>query len=284
MKVFISYASEDRNLAERVYLALIGSGHEVFFDRVSLQPAGEFNARIRQHVFESDLFIFLVSPDSVCETSFALTELKLAREKWPHPKQHVLPVMIRKVDYVIIPNYLKAVTVMEPSGDVAAEVSYLVSQQSTLGPQKSFKHYPYKWVFVVLAALGIAALWGISHRQTTPGELVHVFGIPLYKKSAQPTPTSYGMSSIEWNRERPGSDYLNFDLEMDDALLCLSACSSDPRCKAWTYVRRFLKKNVLIQDVGTGLIKMSYLGNAGWRSKRASTAGIAALPSVMPFW
>jgi hypothetical protein len=51
-----------------------------------------------------------------------------------------------------------------------------------------------------------------------------------------------------------------------------------------TFLRRFLKKNVLIQDVGTGWIKMSYLGNAGWRSKRASTAGIAALPSVMPFW
>ena len=48
--------------------------------------------------------------------------------------------------------------------------------------------------------------------------------------------------------------------------------------------RRFLKKNFLIQGVGTGLIKMSYLGNTGWRSKRASTACIAALPSAMPFW
>jgi hypothetical protein len=49
-------------------------------------------------------------------------------------------------------------------------------------------------------------------------------------------------------------------------------------------LRRFLKKNFLIQDVGAGLIKMSYLGNSGCRSKRASTACIAALPSAMPFW
>jgi hypothetical protein len=49
-------------------------------------------------------------------------------------------------------------------------------------------------------------------------------------------------------------------------------------------LRRFLKKNFLIQGVGTGLIKMSYLGNTGWRSKRASTACIAAFPSEMPFW
>ena len=49
-------------------------------------------------------------------------------------------------------------------------------------------------------------------------------------------------------------------------------------------LRRFLKKNFLIQDVGVGLIKMSYLGNAGWRFNRFSTACIAAFPSEIPFW
>src|SRR5262249_46584057 len=38
------------------------------------------------------------------------------------------------------------------------------------------------------------------------------------------------------------------------------------------------------QNVEAGLIKMSYLGNAGWRSNRASTACIAAFPSEMPLW
>src|SRR5215468_2872851 len=50
------------------------------------------------------------------------------------------------------------------------------------------------------------------------------------------------------------------------------------------YFRRFLKKNILIQDVGAGLIKMSYLGQFGSRFNRASTACIAAFPSEMPFW
>src|SRR6266852_3891170 len=52
--------------------------------------------------------------------------------------------------------------------------------------------------------------------------------------------------------------------------------------QAGSGLRRFLKKNLPFQDVGAGLIKMSYLGNAGWRCNRASTAGIAALPSEMP--
>src|SRR5215831_9216074 len=49
-------------------------------------------------------------------------------------------------------------------------------------------------------------------------------------------------------------------------------------------LRRFLKKNILIQDVGAGLINMSYLGKFGSRFNRASTACIAVLPSEMPFW
>ena len=57
------------------------------------------------------------------------------------------------------------------------------------------------------------------------------------------------------------------------------AFSGTPIC-----LRGFLKKNFLIQDVSIGLSKMSYLGNTGWRSNRASTACIAAFPSAMPFW
>jgi hypothetical protein len=49
-------------------------------------------------------------------------------------------------------------------------------------------------------------------------------------------------------------------------------------------LRRFLKKNFPIQEVGAGLIKMSYLGNSGWRSRRFSTARLARLLSVTPFW
>jgi len=47
-------------------------------------------------------------------------------------------------------------------------------------------------------------------------------------------------------------------------------------------LRRFPRKNFLIQVVGAGLIKMSYLGNFGSRFNRASTACIAAFPSEMP--
>jgi hypothetical protein len=48
MRVFLSYASEDRELVEPIVLALRAQGHSVFFDRDDLPPAEEFDGRIRK--------------------------------------------------------------------------------------------------------------------------------------------------------------------------------------------------------------------------------------------
>ena len=122
MKIFLSYASEDRARAEEIQLALAGAGHEVFFDRQSLPAGGDYHERIRASVDEADLFVFLVSPDSVAEGGYALTEMGYARARWAHPKGRVLPVRLRPTPFPDIPAYLKSVTVLEPSGNTAAEV------------------------------------------------------------------------------------------------------------------------------------------------------------------
>jgi hypothetical protein len=122
MKVFLSYASEDRVLAEDIQLALAGAGHEVFFDRQSLPAGGDYHERIRTAVAGADLFVFLISPDSVDAGGYALTEMGYARDKWAHPKGRVLPVMVRATPFTSIPAYLKSVTLLEPRGNAAAEV------------------------------------------------------------------------------------------------------------------------------------------------------------------
>jgi hypothetical protein len=128
MQIFLSYASEDHELADQVHLALAGDGRQVFFDKESLPPAGDYHARIRAAVEQSDIFVFLLSPNSVAPGSYTLTELKYARAKWPHPKGRVLPVRMRDVPWETIPAYLKAVTLLEPEGNLPAEVSVAVSE------------------------------------------------------------------------------------------------------------------------------------------------------------
>jgi hypothetical protein len=42
---------------------------------------------------------------------------------------------------------------------------------------------------------------------------------------------------MEFNTDRMGLDYRDFDLTQADPALCQSSCNADGRCRAWTYVR-----------------------------------------------
>lgn len=177
MKIFLSYASEDRPLAEEIQLALAGAGHEVFFDRESLPAGGDYHARIKASVGDADLFVFLISPDSVAAGGYALTEMGYARSRWPHPKGRVLPVVVRKTDFAAIPAYLKSVTVLEPSGNAAAEV---VSAAARLADMPEAAPNRRKWLLAgaaaaVLVAGGVIYKW-LPPRPTPDAGSAHAPG------------------------------------------------------------------------------------------------------------
>ena len=122
MRIFLSYASSDRPIAERTNLALQGAGHEVFFDRASLPPGDTFDLQIIDAVDRAELFVFLISPEAITHGAYGLTELGVARRRWPRPGGRVLPVMVRRVAIDALPPYLRAVTVLDPEGEIVSEV------------------------------------------------------------------------------------------------------------------------------------------------------------------
>ncbi len=126
-RIFISYSRTNRDIADDIAARLGTAGHRVFIDREALRAGDEYDKSIKASIDGSDIFIFLISPNSLSEGSYALTEAKYAQEKWPSPSGHVLPVMIEDVPFRDIPAYLRSVTVLHPEGDVAAEVVDAVS-------------------------------------------------------------------------------------------------------------------------------------------------------------
>lgn len=110
-------------------MALEGDGHEVFFDRTDLAGGENYHSVIRENIEGAGLVVFLITPDSVREGSYALSELRIARERWPHPKGHVLPVLLEPTAMEEIPAYLRGVTILEPEGVVAAEVAAEVASR-----------------------------------------------------------------------------------------------------------------------------------------------------------
>ena len=123
MHIFLSYASPDKGAAESIAFSLRNRGYTVFLDRDDLPAGQSYDEQIWRAVKRSQFFIFLISPNSVAEGRYALTELKFARRKWNDPSGRVLPVLVRKTPLDTVPSYLKAVTILEPSGNIAAETS-----------------------------------------------------------------------------------------------------------------------------------------------------------------
>lgn len=121
--IFLSYAHEQHTLAEEIYWALCTRGYEVTFDRSSLKPGTEFHQAIQKAIQDCDLFLFLISPESLNEGSYTLTELQFAKERWKNPSGKVLPVGVVPTVGTRIDPYLRAVTIHYPQGNIAAEVA-----------------------------------------------------------------------------------------------------------------------------------------------------------------
>lgn len=140
MRIFISYAREDQDLAEQIQQALLGEDHEVFWDRASLPSGQAYHSRIRTEVENCDLVVFLMSPESLAVGSYSRTELKFAREQWPNPDGRVLPVLVRQLGSTKVPAYLGNATFLEPEGNIAAEVLDSVAEMVGAIERKSSRH------------------------------------------------------------------------------------------------------------------------------------------------
>jgi formylglycine-generating enzyme required for sulfatase activity len=169
MRIFLSYASEDRPSADEVRIALEGDGHDVYFDREDSVPGEEFHTRIRRGIEQSDLVVFLVTPKALDAGSYTLTELSIAEKTWPVPDGRILPVLLQKVDVHELPVYLRSVTFLETPGNVPGDIAYAVSRIARERRRRRLRKIAPIAVAVVLAA-GAAAWYFASRGASTTRE------------------------------------------------------------------------------------------------------------------
>jgi len=117
LKLFISYPSDQKDLAERLRLALEAEGHEVFTDRSELKEGEPYHEALREAIEEADAMVFFITPRSVSPGSYALTELDTAQRRWRAPGGRLLPVVVAPTPIDTIPPYLRSVTLLQPKGD-----------------------------------------------------------------------------------------------------------------------------------------------------------------------
>jgi formylglycine-generating enzyme required for sulfatase activity len=128
MKIFLSYASQDREIAQSIHRALLEQGHDVFFDREDLPPGEEFHTQIRRAIDGSDLFVFLISESAIDAGSYTLNELDIAEKNLKQASGRLLPVLLKPIPVDQIPIFAKSVTLLQSPGNIPAAVAEAVSR------------------------------------------------------------------------------------------------------------------------------------------------------------
>lgn len=158
MRIFLSYASEHHRQAEGIAIRLRQDGHDVFFDRQRLEPGKEYDRTIRTEIDACELFVFLISPESVARGSYALTELDMAQRRWPNPSGRLLPVMVSETPLDNVPSYATSVTILQPHGNAVAEVAAEVEKLSS-GSSSSRKRLLIALAGIAIVAVLVVVLW-----------------------------------------------------------------------------------------------------------------------------
>jgi len=124
-QVFMSYAEEDRGVAERIANALRAAGDRVWFDAWELASSDSIGPRINQAVTTSDFLLVLLSPKSV-ESQWVQNELStaLARELSDRGIT-VIPAVIEDCE---IPPLLANILCVDLRHDFNAGMQRLVAQ------------------------------------------------------------------------------------------------------------------------------------------------------------
>jgi hypothetical protein len=156
--IFLSYASEERALAERVCRVLETEGHDVFFDREDLGGGDAFGERIRAAMAAADVLVYLISRSSVASKSYALTELSIATSLPARRRPAVLPVLTDDTPIDSVPAALRAQTILEPQGDTPAEIAAAIDRIGKRKRQRQLTLGAVATLIVALAAGGYAGL------------------------------------------------------------------------------------------------------------------------------
>ena len=95
--IFISYSRKDLAIAEKIIDALAKDDLEPWIDWKSIPKGEQFEREIEQGIEKAEIFLFLVSPDSV-QSDWCNKEIEHAIKNG----KRILPIVIQDTDLKII--------------------------------------------------------------------------------------------------------------------------------------------------------------------------------------
>jgi len=199
--VFISYSRSDKAIAEQLAHSIRARGFDVFFDRTDVTAGRSYEKKIEKAINTCDLFVFLITPSSIARGKYALTELSIAEARWPVADGNVLPVMLEATPIEQIPSYLKSISLLEPQGNISAEVSADVEE--LLSSRSKFS-------FAKAGTIGVGMLslvaFGFYHFTAHENLSINIGKISTKERSIFGRPTSYTVATSLENYSNESDD------------------------------------------------------------------------------
>lgn len=117
MRLFISYAQQDKAQAQKLSARLTDAGLEVWNDETDLAPGDNWWLATGQALANADALIMLLSPDALKSEVFnRMFEFAFLGKKF---EDRVIPVVVRRVDQSEIPWILRELGPIELSDETS---------------------------------------------------------------------------------------------------------------------------------------------------------------------
>lgn len=107
IKVFISYASEDRKIATKIYFDLKEVGFDPWMDIYNLTAGELWDHKIKRLIDQADFFLACLSKESVGKRGYIQREFKKALELWESKLSSDIYLIPIKIDNCEIPQEFK---------------------------------------------------------------------------------------------------------------------------------------------------------------------------------
>jgi hypothetical protein len=141
-KVFISYAIEDKKIAQRLYDDLKKEGVELWFAKENLMPGQDWQIEIEKALKESTIFLALISSKSTNKEGFTQKELQRALDVLDEkPKGDVFIIPVRVDDcpvFVRLQRY-HWVDLFPSYSDGLEKLLKVLKPDTVLKPNKSWE-------------------------------------------------------------------------------------------------------------------------------------------------
>ncbi|MDV3353030.1 TIR domain-containing protein [Leptothoe sp. LEGE 181152] len=102
--VFLSYSEQDRELMDRLRLALMREGFTTWINRTDIRVGGDFQTEINKGIEEASYMVYLMSPKSL-ESKYCQQELDYARKL----NKKIIPLRMREFDLNLMADDLRAI-------------------------------------------------------------------------------------------------------------------------------------------------------------------------------